>query len=379
MTFARLVAVWVTVVLLSAASPAAEPYRLSVEDVLTVSVYGHDELTREVVVLTDGRFTYPIVGSVSAAGRTAAEVARSIEDGLSSELAAPKVTVSVKTPAARRVYVSGLVPKAGSLEMKPGWRVSHAIAEAGGLTLKPELARATLIRGQNTIPVNLEAILGAGNLDEDCLLEPGDLLQIQADTSLVHVAGQVKNPGDYQVKKRLGVVEAVAMAGGPTPTAALSRAHIVRGGEVLKVNLYDLLVRGQTDGNVEVKPGDTLVIPENEARIAVLGAVQQPGYYEVPDGRPLTVVDAIGLAKGATRTAKLDRVSLVRITTPGGSPNLTKLNVEKFLRSADLSQNPGIQTGDIVYVSDGKERLQPANILSLISSLASPLLYRALD
>lgn len=304
-----------TAALLSAplAVRAADGYRVQPEDALTVSVYGHDELARDVVVLSDGQFNYPIVGRVTAAGKSPEDVAKDIAAGLSRELVDPHVTVSVKQPAMRRVYVSGLVSKAGSYDLKPGWRVSHLLAEAGGLSTKPELAKAVIVRGAETIPVDVAAVLAADDPNADAALQPGDLLQVQADTNLVHVAGQVKNPGDYQVKSNLGVVEAVAMAGGADDDAALSRAQIIRGGSVIKVDLHALLVEGKTDGNIGLRPGDTLVIPANQSRIAVLGGVGQPGYYDLPDGKAVTVADALGLAKGPQKNAKIGEVALVRM------------------------------------------------------------------
>lgn len=358
------------------AAHAADGYRVQPEDALTVSVYGHEELARDVVVLSDGQFNYPIVGRVAAAGKTPEDVATAIASGLSRELVDPHVTVSVKQPAMRRVYVSGLVTRAGSFDLKPGWRVSHLLAEAGGLSTKPELAKAVIVRGSDSIPVDLASVLSADNPEADTVLQPGDLLQVQADTNLVHVAGQVRSPGDYQVKANLGVVEAVAMAGGAADDAALSRAQVIRGSEVLKVDLHALLVEGKTGGNIALEPGDTLVIPANEARIAVLGGVGQPGYYDLPDGKAVTVADALGMAKGPQKHAQMGEVALVRVVD--GKQVVSKLDVGRFLKKGDLSQNPTVASGDVIYVKDGKEPLSSGNILSAITSLTNPIIYTLL-
>jgi len=358
------------------AARAADAYVLQPEDALTISVYGHEELARDVVVLRDGQFNYPIVGQVPAAGQTPEAVAQSIAAGLSRELVDPQVTVSVKQPAMRRVYVSGLVAKAGSYDLKPGWRVSHLLAEAGGLSTKPELAKAVIVRGVETVPVDLTAVLAAEGVEADPVLQPGDLLQVQADTNLIHVAGQVKSPGDYQLKSSLGVVEAVSMAGGATDDAALTRAQVIRGGEALKVDLHALLVDGKTDGNMTLRPGDTLVIPANESRIAVLGGVGQPGYYDLPDGKAVTVADALGMAKGPAKNAKMGEVALVRLVD--GHQVVSTLDVGRFLKKGDLSQNPNVASGDVIYVKDGKEPLNNGNILSAITSLTNPLIYTLL-
>jgi polysaccharide export outer membrane protein len=351
---------------------AADRYVLGPEDVIDVTVYGHEELTREVVVLNDGQFDYPIVGRVTATGKTTGDVASAIAKGLDKELIAPNVSVSVKTPAMRRVYASGLVTKAGSYDLKPGWRVSHLIAEAGGLDAKPDLVKATVTRGDEVLQVDLAAVLNASNREADIVLKAGDLLQIEPDTNLIHVVGQAKTPGDYQLKTKLGVLEALALAGGAGDKAALTRAQILRGTQVVPVDLYAMLTDGKTEGNVEMQPGDTLVIPANEARIAVLGGVQQPGYYDLPDGKGTTLADALGLAKGANKRAHLDNVALVR--TVAGKQVVSKVDLHRFLAKGDLSQNPTVSAGDVVYVTDGSS-IEPSSILSAITSLASPLLY----
>lgn len=351
---------------------AVGSYTLSPEDVLSITVYGHEDLTRDVVVLSDGQFAYPIVGRVAATGQTADQVARFISNGLEKELNAPNVTVTVKQPAMRRVYASGLVAKAGSFDLKPGWRVSHLIAEAGGIAGKPELARATIVRGSENITVDLAAILGESNRDADLELKAGDLVQFQPDTNLVHIVGQAKAPGDYQVKTKLGVLEALAMAGGATDTAALTGAQILRGTQVIKVDLHAILAKGDTTANVEMKPGDTLLIPANEARIAVLGGVQQPGYYDLPDGKAVTLADAIAMARGANKRAKMTNVALVRMVD--GKQVVSKMDLGRFLKKGDLTQNPNVTSGDVVYVTDGSA-VEPGSILGAIMSLASPLVY----
>jgi len=108
------------------------------------------------------------------------------------------------------------------------------------------------------------------------------------------------------------------------------------------------------------------------ARIAVLGGVQQPGYYDLPDGKGTTLADALGLAKGANKRAHLDNVALVR--TVAGKQVVSKVDLHRFLAKGDLSQNPTVSAGDVVYVTDGSS-IEPSSILSAITSLASPLLY----
>ncbi|HEY3267802.1 MAG TPA: SLBB domain-containing protein [Armatimonadota bacterium] len=377
-----------TALVMACAGRAAENYVIQPEDILTVTVYGHADLSQQVTVLDDGRFQYPLVGKVNAGGKSPDQVADAIAKGLIGELNAPQVTVAVRQPALRRVYVSGLVAKPGSYDLKPGWRVSHLIAEAGGLagsldgrgtsmtTLKPEMARGTIVRGSDTLAVDLDRAVAKSDMMADTPLEPGDLLQVQANANLIHIVGQVRTPGDYQLKDKLGALEAIAAAGGATDKAALSRTQIIRGAEVLPVDLYALLVQGKTDGNVMVLAGDTLVVPANENRIAVLGGVQSPGYYDMPDGKPLTVAEAIGLAKGAKQRARTAEVALVREVN--GKQVVSKLNFQRFLNKGDLTQNPAVAPGDVVYVPDGSTVDKGLVAINSAATIASGVLLRLL-
>lgn len=358
------------------AACAAAEYAIQPRDTLSISVYGHESLSREVSVLDDGGFAYPLVGRVQAAGLTPDALSRKIAAGLTREVADPLVTVSVKQAAPRRVYAGGIVGKPGSYELQAGWRLSHLIAEAGGVTTKPELARAVLVRGDETLTVDLESVINARAREADIALQPGDLLQVQPDTNLIHVVGQVRSPGDFQLKAHLGVLEAVAMAGGVSEDAALTRAQIIRDGRVMRVDLHALLVEGRTDGNLELRAGDTLVLPSNDARIAVLGAVGRPGYYDLPDGKDVTVADALGLAGGALKNARLNEVALVRAVE--GNQVVSQLDVARFLKKGELSQNPKVASGDVVFVADGREPLTKGNILSAIVSFTNPFVYSIL-
>ncbi|HEY3268691.1 MAG TPA: SLBB domain-containing protein [Armatimonadota bacterium] len=350
----------------------ASTYGIRQDDVLTISVYGHDELTRDVAVLDDGAFTFPIAGNISAVGKTTDDVAAEVARRLETDMNSPRVTVSVKQSTRQRVYISGSVAKSGSYELKPGWRVSNVIAEAGGLTTRPDLARTTVVRGQNTLDVNLNAVFVNNIRDSDEVLQPDDLVQIAPDTNVVHIIGQARNPGDYQLKNHFGVLEALAVCGGVTERAALSRAQIMRGSVAIPVDIKRAMADASAKENVELKSGDTLIIPANESRIAVLGAVARSGYFDLPDASTVRLADALGLAEGTNRQAKLREVVVVR--TVNGQQVLTKLDFQRFLKNGDKTQNPEIQPGDVIYVR-GNERIEKGNIISAIATLASPLMY----
>ena len=96
----------------AAETTVAEPsYLLGPEDVLKVAVWKDEQLTQETVVRPDGMITFPLIGDVSAAGRTAEDVRNEIAKRLSRFLPNPNVTVTVLKVLSNLIYVLGRVNK----------------------------------------------------------------------------------------------------------------------------------------------------------------------------------------------------------------------------------------------------------------------------
>jgi protein involved in polysaccharide export with SLBB domain len=189
--------------------------------------------------------------------------------------------------------------------MKPGWRITEALAAGGGLTARPESTGATLFRGNGeSIVLDLSALLADGNAAANVPLQPADVLTLNERTLRVSVAGQVQRPGLYDIPTGAGAVEAVAMAGGATPGAALSKVKIQRaGGAVVTADLFRAMVFGEVERNLKLETGDLVIVPQSQARIAVLGAVNRPGYYDIEEGLSPRITDVLALAGGPIKRA----------------------------------------------------------------------------
>lgn len=168
----------------------------------------------------------------------------------------------------------------------------------------------------------------------------------------VYLVGQVARPGAYEIQRGWTVVQAIAFAGGVTPRADLRKSQIVRQKETIPVDLERLLLRGETQEAPAVVSGDVVVIPESALRrVYVLGLVMRPGVYEISEGARLH--EAISMAGGPERRGALEAVGLIRQDTPQRA-RLQTYDLTRFLRGADVSQNPVLQTGDVVFVPETK-------------------------
>lgn len=131
---------WVVVLLFVGSAQAeeeafAERYRLGAGDVISVRVFGEDNLSMDNIRLTDDDATvaYPLIGEVRALGRTTRELEDHIRERLSDGyLVNPRVTVNVLSY--RQFYVDGAVSSPGGYSYEPGMTVRRAIILAGGTT-----------------------------------------------------------------------------------------------------------------------------------------------------------------------------------------------------------------------------------------------------
>jgi polysaccharide export outer membrane protein len=108
-------------------------YRLGREDVVEVSVWRDNDLSRVVPVRPDGKIAMPLVGELQAEGKTAPELAEEIRTKLGPFVENPRVTVIVREVNARKVFVLGEVQKPGSFPLRGDMTVLQALAQAGGL------------------------------------------------------------------------------------------------------------------------------------------------------------------------------------------------------------------------------------------------------
>ena len=143
--------------------------------------------------------------------------------------------------------------------------------------------------------------------------------------------------------------------GGIRDVADLRRAYLRRTGtaEAIPIDLYALTVFGDVTQNYEVQDGDELVVPEARGnQNLVLGAVQRPGLY--PYREPTTVWDSIGEAGGEIRFRSRFSRTVVLRQRQGLPGEYVRIPVDlvRFIRKGDSSQNIQLQAGDIVFVPE---------------------------
>jgi protein involved in polysaccharide export with SLBB domain len=128
----------------------------------------------------------------------------------------------------------------------------------------------------------------------------------------VFVMGEANRPGSYAISGLSTITSAIYAAGGVKPIGSLRDVQLKRNGALVRrLDLYDLLLRGDTSDDAKLLPGDVIFIPPIAATVAVDGEVNRPAIYEIRGNT--TVADMIQLAGGPTSLADTSRVALVRV------------------------------------------------------------------
>ena len=162
-------------------APATPPFVLGAGDLLTVKFYYNPELNEDVVIRQDGKISLQLVGEVAAAGQTPEALATELTRKYAGELAAPNVSVIVRTSGGGQVYVSGEVGKQGAVPLNQGLTLYQAIQQAGGLLTTAHRKQIILIRRQHDgrpagAAIDIRSIESGEEPETDVPLQPLDMV-----------------------------------------------------------------------------------------------------------------------------------------------------------------------------------------------------------
>lgn len=268
-------------------------YVLGPGDVITVTVWGHPELSGKRTIGPDGEIQLPFVGSFRVAGLSADDASGKLTSALREDYLNTAASINIDSYNSNQIVVLGHVAHQGVLVFPNTPTLLEALAMAGTAPSKDGQGampvRCAIIRGRDSIMwVDLRPLMRGTDVSLNVPLHRNDLVFVpDPDDELVYVMGQVKNPGPYPLTANMSFLEALARAGGPSDNAQQGKIILARPSKNTEqiVDLENDIQKAGT--NYQLEAGDIVYVPESG-----LGKVG----YVLQQLNPITTLALFGAA-----------------------------------------------------------------------------------
>jgi len=264
----------------------SQEYRIGPEDVLNISFWQQPDLNSALKVRQDGKISLPVIGEIIAAGLTPFELQKKIVEKISFyNKSISQATVVIVEYNSQKVFVQGQVNRPGKYSFESIPNLWEVITEAGGPAEGADLSAVKIIRGGDeagkTLRVNLAQALEKGDFTKLPKLKIGDTVEIPRSIlsfgtergaptpsftgrNVYYIYGQVARPNVYPLEGEIDLLDAIILAGGPTPNANMKKVKVLIKGatysSVVEINLEDFSSKGRPS-RLLIHPEDTIVIP----------------------------------------------------------------------------------------------------------------------
>ena len=305
---ARIALVIALIILSLSVTASGQDYVIGQGDMLDIRFWQDQTLNTTVKVGQDGKISLDIIGQIEAAGKTTEQLQNDIVREISRlNKNISQATVRVTEYNYNFVFVIGQVNQPGKKTFEKIPDLWTIINEAGGISQTGDLSRVTIVRGGDEAGkvevVNVADAISTGQLDrlpkirrEDTIeigrapgqVQAGDIGAQVQKKNLIYVIGAVGRPGPVAFEENVDIMEALALAGGPTDAADMKHAHLVlKDGNYAQTVQFDLnkYVKEGRPARYILKKEDLVIVPAN-----------RPGFFDTRIGQIATLMTTLSTA-----------------------------------------------------------------------------------
>ena len=348
--------------------PAGPDYMVGPGDGLAIDLWGGVSQRISRTVDRQGRISLPESGPVLVSGHTLAEVQQTVQKVLRANYRDVSADVSLSRLRTVRVYVVGDVAQPGAYDISSLSTPLNALFKAGGMSERGSLRTIKHYRGDKLIEeVDAYDLLLHGVRSEMAHLESGDTLLVAPIGPQVTIEGMVRRPAIYELRNEKTLADALDLAGGILPAAALQHIEVQRLVAHEKRTMLTLDISASSDseaiakqlGAFKIQDGDQIhifpIAPYNESAIYLQGHVLRPGRYSYSD--EMKVTDLIRSYSDLLPEPAGHYAEIVRLNPPDYRPSVESFDLAAAL--ANPVTAPKLQAHDTVRIF-GRYDFEPA-------------------
>ena len=369
-------------------------YQLQKGDKVTLIIYGKKEQVMDLVLDNQGDVILPNIGPVNLSGLTVGEANKKLAIQLRKKFVNFESTLKLNGIQDVLVFISGNVNQPGTYTVNKFESIFSVLAKAQGIHKSGSLRNIKIVgsNGQKR-QIDLYDYFLNGNPSQQIYFNEGDVIYIPGIGPTVAIAGEVNQPGIFEVKPSDTVDDVIRFASGPGLNAYLSTVYMNRFDQTFKRQVTTLSAKSPKAfksllRSTKVKNGDVIYLNKKSAEsygyLNILGNVNIPGRVGYKKGMTLgqLIENASGLKLDSFETVHVfryesnERRQLIAIPLSDKSFKLDDRDVVMIYNTNEQQEQRQItiigevQTpGDYYYFED--MTLQDALILSKPKNFAS--------
>ena len=364
--------------------PAGPDYVVGPGDGLSIDLWGG--ISQRLVRTVDrgGQITLPEAGPILVDGKTLAAVQDDVQKALRNQYRNVSVGVSLSRLRTIRIYEVGDISNPGAYDISSLSTPLNALFVAGGPSQRGSLRILKHYRGNQLVQtVDVYDLLLRGVKSNIQRLENGDTVQVPPLGPQVTIEGMVRRPAIYELRDEKNLADALELAGGLMPAAALNHIEIQRlvaheKQTMLSVDIPEGADEAQITKALDAFPildGDRIrvfpIAPYNPDTIYLEGHVVRPGRYSFHEG--MRVTDLVSTYKDTLPEPALQYAEIIRLNPPDFRPSVESFSLASAL--ADPASAPVLHAMDTVRIFSRFD-FESAPAVAVMGDVRSPGTYQ---